>query len=213
MNPRFLVAPVELKDGRLIFPTVTEERPGEYKPAQSYVVYLDSSKAPKFSPHPAGGWISPPWEKLAELMNLGEEPDAEHIRCACHRQESEGEQLHSLEQYGHRADCPKVPQQAKVVAPISNGAMARNMPKLAPVPSGVTPQGGLSQPKITELMAHLEGTPDALQEGVKYAKIDGDINLGVVQKQLIDEYDFMVCRGCRNWRQTNGMGFCSGCSR
>lgn len=213
MNPRFLVAPVELHEGRLVFQTVTEKRPGEYESAGPLTVYLDPSKAPKFSPHPQGGWISPPWEKLAELMNLGEEPDASHIRCACHRQESEGEHLHSLEQYGHRADCPKAPQQARMPAvAVSNGQMARNMPKLA-LPPSVTPQGGLSQPKITELMAHLEGTADPIQEGIRFAKIDGPVNIQVIQKQLIDEYDFMQCRGCRNWAQTNGMAFCVGCSR
>lgn len=112
-----IITNVVIESGRVIFTRRVLSVPTEYESilnvsndVTTTTLYLDKSKQPNFSPHPAGGWVSPPYEQIREAEVAGIEiEDINHIRCKCHKSADDSDAA-SLEAHGHTASCPKLIQ-------------------------------------------------------------------------------------------------------
>lgn len=211
---RVLIAPVRFEDGKFTFRTATLPEGVTLEAAEPVVVYMDANQQ-RYSKHPEGGWVSPPWDEIAELAESGQEPDyIDHCRCKCHNRKHEKNDFDSLYRHGHCPDCPRCPSAAPVMPQIQYAALPVTSAPAVPAPSAFTPaaqapappppppipEGGLSYHELSTIQTSLVGTETSLADILE--NLFPDAQVGTVVTQLYsNNYNwFSICSRCRSWQ-------------
>lgn len=229
-----IVTSVTIADGRLTFhrarvmiPDGDEAGSARYGGKGEPLTFaLDPAEQPAFSPHPDGGWISPPYQQIQEFKDLGIEIEEQNlVKCKCHRdwKHADPADVASLEKHGHARSCPKCPRPtpppAAYAAPpaaAGNAWTPSSLPEstramLGPeVLSGLAPKvdpappGGLNDVQLDGLRAALEGTNMGIAAALKEANVPTEgLVPEVVVRQLHRVQGIRKCERCRMWQPEN----------
>ena len=194
--------------------------------ATPIVVDLGDSGEVLYSPHPEGGWVSPPYETIRALAESGVRVSRTIEVCECQDKENADES--HLRRFGHDRNCQRFVSRQQLSSPVhrrggpvSGGPgdgqirpVRPDAPKArSPIDDGDAPSGGVDSRKLETLTYALVGSPSRGDDSISIGRALRDTNAGpgvdesIVARQLAAA-GVSACPKCGAWMQFNNCGNC-----
>jgi len=191
--------------------------------APPIVVDLGDSGEALYSPHPDGGWVSPPYETIRSLAESGVKVSRSIEVCECQDKENIDES--HLRRFGHDRACPRFVARQPLPTAVHDrggnvpgrvdrlGGAATGHAASSPADDGDAPPNGLDSRRMEALTYALVGSSSQGEDAVSIGKFLKESNAGpgvdesVVARQLAAR-KVSVCPRCGAWMQFNNCANC-----